>query len=87
MTRLGDFWKFLTTNFLTKVAQKFRDILASWESSTFLEKTAANSFAKIELQFIPISGHTRLIMGLFFFILVIVNTPKRVDPDYCRCKD
>ena len=33
VTRLGDFWKFLATNSLTKVAQKIIDFWAFWKRS------------------------------------------------------
>ena len=35
VTWLGDFWKFLGTNFLSKVAQIFGDFLDHFENSNF----------------------------------------------------
>ena len=35
VTRLGDFWKFLATNFLPKVAQMYSDSLGSSENIIF----------------------------------------------------
>ena len=34
VARLGDFWNFLVTNFITKVAQMFGDFLGSCEIQT-----------------------------------------------------
>ena len=35
VTRLGDFWKFCVTNFLTKVAQKLEQFLGSFKNIDF----------------------------------------------------
>ena len=35
VTRLGDFWKFFVTNFLTKVAQIFVDFWGYYENLAF----------------------------------------------------
>ena len=35
VTRLGDFWKFSTTNILTKIAQLFEDFLGRFEKENF----------------------------------------------------
>ena len=43
VTRLGDFLKFLVTNFLTKVAQIFGDYLGYFEKSKE-KKTALGTF-------------------------------------------
>ena len=62
MTRLGDFWNFLVTNFITKVAQMFGDFLGSCENYHFLsqifEATFGQLLEKLELLFISTSGHT-----------------------------
>ena len=45
MTRLGDFWKFLTTSFLKKVAQIFGDLFANFENHHHcLIQTSAAAF-------------------------------------------
>ena len=36
VTRLGDFWKFLATNLLTKVAQNIGDFLGYFEKEHFM---------------------------------------------------
>ena len=59
VTRLSEFWKFLTTNFLTKVGQ----IIGNWKGYIVKHhlvcKTAEISFwAYFGLLFIPTSGHT-----------------------------
>ena len=35
VTRLGDFWKFLRTTILTKIAQLFEDFLGRFEKENF----------------------------------------------------
>ena len=64
VTRLGDFWKFLITNCLTKVTQIFCDFLGYFETHLFEPKTAVvtylATFEKIRLLFILTSGHTAL---------------------------
>ena len=42
VTRLGDFWKFLVTNFITRVAKMFGDLLGYFER--FLSKSAVKTF-------------------------------------------
>ena len=44
VTGLADFWKFLDTNNLSKVAQMFDDILGYSESVTFYIQTALAVF-------------------------------------------
>ena len=44
VTRLGEFWNFLVTNFITKVAQMFGDILGSCENHRFLSRTGEATF-------------------------------------------
>ena len=39
VTRLGDFWNFLSTNLVSKVAQMFADFLGSCENLCFLIQT------------------------------------------------
>ena len=62
MTKLGDFWNFLATKFITKVAQMFGDFLGGCENHHFLnqvgEATFGLLFGKKGLLFIPTSGHT-----------------------------
>ena len=62
VTRLGNFWKFLVTNFLTKVAQIYRRLFRIFENNNFQVKTAVASFcptfSKIGLLLISASGHT-----------------------------
>ena len=58
VTRLGDFWKVLATNFLTKIAQIIGDFCATYfEIQNFYVKTAVTNFEKFGLLFIP-SGNT-----------------------------
>ena len=63
MTRLGDFEKFLRTNFRAKVAKKIGDFWAVLKYYTyFLVETAVATFwancGNIRTIFIPTSGHT-----------------------------
>ena len=59
MTRLGDFWKFLVTNFLTKVAQMYVDFLGYFENFQFHFLTTVVTFwATLGLLNISASGHT-----------------------------
>ena len=62
VTRLGEFLKFWTTNFIIKVAQKLATFWAIAEKIAFVAKTAVGpfwpTFGKIGLLFIPTSGHT-----------------------------
>ena len=44
VTRLGDFWKFLATNILTKVAQIFGNFLGCCEKHYFVSKNCCGSF-------------------------------------------
>ena len=44
VTRLGGFWNFLATNFITKVAQMFGDFLGSCEIHCFLRQTGDATF-------------------------------------------
>ena len=44
VTRLGDIWKCLVTNILSKVAQMFDNILGYLESVTFYIQTALAIF-------------------------------------------
>ena len=44
MTRLGGFWYFLATNFITKVAQMFGNILGRCENHRFLSQTGEVTF-------------------------------------------
>ena len=44
VTRLGDFWKFLATNFVTKVTQRYEDFLGYLENICFQVKTAMATF-------------------------------------------
>ena len=55
MTRLGDFWMFLMTNFRSKVAQLFGDFLG------FIEATFTSTFDKFGLLFTPTSGPTHTV--------------------------
>ena len=60
-TSLGDFWKFLMTNYLSKVAQMFGDFWGILKDQ-FKVKTAVvplkGNFRKNGFLFIPVSGHT-----------------------------
>ena len=62
VTRLGDFWNFFVTNFITKAAQMFGDFLVSCENHHLLSKigkaTFWATFGKTWLLFISTSGHT-----------------------------
>ena len=62
VTRLGEFWNLLPTNFLIKVAQIFFCFLGNLQIVTFHAKPAVTSFGetigKFGLLFIPTSGHT-----------------------------
>ena len=44
MTRFGNFFNFLATNFLTKVAQIFNDFLGYFENIKFYVKIAVPTF-------------------------------------------
>ena len=63
MTRLGDFWKFLPTSFLKKVAQIFGDLFANFENHhhCLIQTTVAAFWANFEnlgnFLFVA-SGHT-----------------------------
>ena len=61
VARLGDFWNFLVTNFITKVAQMFGDFLGSYENFSFLSWTVrlrlGQILEKLGLLFISTSGH------------------------------
>ena len=39
VTRVGNFWNLLATNFVTKVAQMFDDVLGICENHCFLSQT------------------------------------------------
>ena len=60
-TRLGDFWKFLATNCLLRVAQRFVNFLGYLKVGQFLGKIALTSFrattGNFGLLLIPASGH------------------------------
>ena len=63
VTRLGDFWKLLGTNFLSKVAQMFVDFLGSLEDHNFISQTGVwlifgQLLKKIGQLIISTSGHT-----------------------------
>ena len=62
MTRLGDNWNFLATDFNTTVAQMFDDCLGSSENNHFVSQTSeatfCATFGKTWLLFISTSGHT-----------------------------
>ena len=62
VTRLGGFWNFLATNFITKVAQMFGDFLGSCEKHCFLKSNLIGyfwgNFWKNLGFFISTSGHT-----------------------------
>ena len=61
VTRLGNFWKFSGTNFRSKVAKMFGNILGNLENQNFLIQTAVAklraTFEIIGQLFIPTSGH------------------------------
>ena len=44
VTRLGNFWNFFVTNFISKVAQMFCDFLCSCENHHFLSQTGEATF-------------------------------------------
>ena len=44
VTRLGDFWNFFVTNFITKAAQMFGDFLVSCENHHLLSKIGKATF-------------------------------------------
>ena len=50
VTILGDFWKFLMTNFETKVAQVIGDFLGGFENNNFLSKNVCGYFLGILLK-------------------------------------
>ena len=60
--RLGNFWKVLSTKFLTKVAQIFCDFCGYFEEEDMFCKTTVDTywttFRKIGLLFVLTSGHT-----------------------------
>ena len=62
VTRLGEFSKFLTTNFFTKVAQIFGNNLGNFTVYHIFRKSCFGYFlgniGKLGLLLIPISGHT-----------------------------
>ena len=58
VTRLGDFWNFLETNFITKEVQMFGYLLVSCENHRFLSQTGEATLKKLGLLFISTSGHT-----------------------------
>ena len=58
VTRLGDFWKFLVTNFLTKVAQMYVDFLDILKTSIFMDKLFRHYWNIFGLLYISVSGHT-----------------------------
>ena len=62
VTRLGDFWNFLATNFITKVVQMIGNFLGNFENHRFLSPTVVAAcratFGQTWATFIPASGHT-----------------------------
>ena len=69
MTGLGDFCKFLVTNFPTKVVQIFGDFLNILKIITSLWLF----FENFELLFIPISGHTDCSVSTRNFLGILKN--------------
>ena len=61
-TRLGDFWKFLATNFIAKVDQLFGDFLGYFDKYHFLSQSchgySCTTFEEFGLLLIPTSSHT-----------------------------
>ena len=55
VTRLGDLWNFLVTNFLKKLA-----ILGYFKNINLQVKHALTTFGKFRILFISASGHTGL---------------------------
>ena len=47
VTRLGDFWNFLATNFVTKVAQMFCNFMGSCKNHYFLSQAAWQLFGQL----------------------------------------
>ena len=76
MTILGDFSKFLTRNFTTKVAQAFCDFLSYFEKHPCSVKTVVGTcwvtFEKLGLLFILTSGHTSS-AHLFYYDRLVLN--------------
>ena len=48
VTSLGDFWKFLAKNFLTKVAKTFGDIRENFEKHEFWSQPVVATFWEFE---------------------------------------
>ena len=62
--QIGQFWKFLVTNFLSNIAQMFGDVLGNLENHHFLSQAAVTyfwaTFEKNWASFLPTSSHTAL---------------------------
>ena len=62
MTRLGDFWKFLAINFITKIVQMFGDSWGNFEKHYLFSQPVVATFGQLSgqiwLLFIITSGHT-----------------------------
>ena len=58
VTKLGDFWKFFTTNLLSEIAQILDDILGYFENPQISSKSAAATFIEVGLLFSLKFGRT-----------------------------
>ena len=76
VTRLGDFWQLMVTNFVRKVAQISCLVLGYFEKHHFLIKTVAVTFGQLfeefGLHFIPTSGHTHSQCLFRFRVCVVI---------------
>ena len=72
VTRLGNFWNYLVTNFLTKVAQNVWRLLAYIEKHFILAKNVATFLKKLASFWIfwLLFLKKWAIPGLFFFIFI-----------------
>ena len=58
VTRLGNFWKFLARNVITKVQQIFGGFMGYFEAHHILSKNLCDHFLKLWKKIIPTSGLT-----------------------------
>ena len=47
MTRLGKFWNFMATNFVSKVSQMFRDFFGQFLNYHLLSQTVVTTFGQL----------------------------------------
>ena len=69
VTRLGDFWKLLVINFLTKVAQIFGHALGSLEKCNFLGRNCFGHFLGYIWQIFTIFSHNLVTLIVIIILL------------------